>query len=219
MFTLQEILRFGQINSKLDLDQYRDIGFTSQLIEAFEAMKSYIFLLEGLEKGKPSSEDTRLQEIADRRNSIQHTMLCLPSGTEIHDSFSEEVSLYDACRISGLIFSMGVIFPLPYEAAPLSRLAIMLKLELQQVSVACHLSLHARGILLWILVIGGIAAVDTREVGWFVSRLHQMADENGVREWGQLKRLLKRILWLDSACDMAGQQLWYEVERSRSYHG
>lgn len=209
---LQEMLGFGNIEIELDIGQCSDIGFTQQLSEVFQAIKIYISTLEDFEKCKQSlRKETRLCLMADQRNLIQYVLLSLPSAEQISDFSPEGPLLYDACRISGLIFSIGVIFPLPYEAGALQKLTKILKLELQRIPRPCLQSPRAQGVLIWILTIGGIAAIDALERSWFVTQLKTMVEMSSLRDWSQLKRVLRRTLWLDSACDLAGRSLLAEI--------
>ncbi|KAJ5605393.1 hypothetical protein N7510_008174 [Penicillium lagena] len=204
------------MDMELDFGQYYEIGFNTQLIEVFQAIRAYLFTLEELEKCQgPFGDEAPLRELADQRNLIQHSLLSLPSVEQVPGCYSKSLLLYEACRISGLIFSVGVVFPIPYEAAPLASLMRLLKLELQRIPQSRCQSACAKGVLIWMLVLGGITAIDTQERYWFVHELRTMAETSSVCEWSQLKRILKRILWLDGACDIAGQELWDEVKSSR----
>lgn len=65
--------------------------------------------------------------------------------------------------------------------------------------------------LLWVVVMGGIAAAGTQERPWFAGYVRNLAKKNGVYGWSELKIIIKRMLWLDSACDQAARELWDEA--------
>lgn len=110
----------------------RELGFSAELSQLFEAIRSYVHILEGIETRRIALD---LPKIADQRNFIQHSALSLPPGVQISGPYPEGLLLYDACRITALIFCLGVVFPLPYEASPLPILVDMLKQELESTLV------------------------------------------------------------------------------------
>lgn len=214
--TLQEIFGFGSLEIALCMGQFCRIGFTQRLAEAFQAVRIYLLILEGLREHESQlGFETQSCEIADKRNLLQHSLLSLPCAEQINQPMPEKRSLYEACRISVLIFSIGVVFPIPYEAAPLPRLTELLKIEIRAILSPFCQSLDAQGVLIWILTVGGIVAIGTEERSWFVSRLKDILESCSVREWAQFKRVLRRMLWLDSACDVAAYKLWDEINTLR----
>lgn len=188
----------------------RQLGFSAELSQLFEAVRSYIHLLEGIEQRRIPLD---LSKIADQRNFIQHSALCLPPGVQIAGRYPGGLLLYDACRIAALIFCLGVVFPLPYETSPLPVLAEMLKQELEKIPWSHLESRRENEVLLWVVVMGGIAAAGTRERPWFVAQVHNLTRKNGVRRWSEMVIIMERMLWLGSACDHAGRQLWDEAGR------
>lgn len=119
--------------------------------------------------------------------------------------------MYDTCRIAALIFCLGVVFPLPYQISPLPVLAVTLKQELEKAWPLVE-SRRENEALFWAVVMGGIAATATQERPWFVAELRSLARKNCVPGWNELKVIVKRMLWLDSACDQAGRDLWDEAQ-------
>jgi hypothetical protein len=121
--------------------------------------------------------------------------------------------MYECCRLALIIFGVGIIFPLPAEAAPLVQLARMLQLELRsaEYSVAISSSMEALHLHFWCVVLGGISATGSQERAWFVYELRRAAVLNAVPSWGELLAILRPILWLDSACNPAGKELWMEA--------
>jgi hypothetical protein len=72
------------------------------------------------------------------------------------------------------------------------------------------------GVLLWTLVLGGIAAIDTPERHWFASQLAWIVRRLDIDDWEGVEAILGSFLWLDSACSQGGQLLWSE-SMSASY--
>jgi hypothetical protein len=69
--------------------------------------------------------------------------------------------------------------------------------------------------LLWILVLGGIAASDTEEREWFVKSIAMVVKILQIGTWEQVTEIMEGFLWLDSACDAGGRILWAEVKSGR----
>lgn len=196
----------------LEIDAGRDFPLTKRLHEIFQFMKSYSTSLQELEKRTFGSSDQRaLQEIVDKRNFIQHSLLCLPSVNEIPGVVPlDTIHSYEIYRIAALIYSTGVIFPLPYDTSPLPKLVEYLKCAFEKLSPLSWKSSHRHGDLIWALTIGGIAALHSQTRSWFSTRLHEMSKLNKLQSWDQLRQVLERFVWLHSACDIPGQQLWNE---------
>ncbi|KAJ5598889.1 hypothetical protein N7510_000004 [Penicillium lagena] len=184
-----------------------ELGLTSELIEAFHAMRAYSAVVEKYMSG--SLANPNLDRIADQRNFTQHRILSLPQGSQLAAVHHKQLSLYEPCRIAAMIYGVGVIFPLPEQTAPFKSLATMLKRELQQTdwSYFSQSSLSRR-FLLWILVMGGMASLGMPERNWYVSQLHTCLSQFRTTTFSSLRRSLKSVLWLDCACDTGARELW-----------
>jgi len=71
-------------------------------------------------------------------------------------------------------------------------------------------------VLIWVLTLGGIATTGLPNRTGFVAALGHVTAYSGLSRWRDLKPVLDRILWLDSACEFGGQQLWEEVGKDAS---
>lgn len=111
------------------------------------------------------------------------------------------------------MYSVGVTFPLAGVGAPLESLVKMLKSELQKCKLPeiAPLSPATDRLLLWILTMGGIVAMDKRERPWFAAQFSNVIIRSRLTHWKDLKSALISTLWLDSACDMGGRDLWREA--------
>jgi hypothetical protein len=203
-------LDFESDELKDGFGRLRAIGFTEELAEVFQAMNTYTSVLEAYHEGLIL--EPNMCKIIDQRNLIQYRLMSLPSAVQLGDIAISRNSVYEVCRIAGIIFSVGVIFPLPGQSSPLPSLAKQLKQELEN----SHFNLFQHSpdtvdVLIWILVLGGIAATGPAERIWFTQAISKYIGYAHLLQWVDLKRTLKKMLWLDTACDDAGQQLWEEV--------
>lgn len=174
----------------------------------FRSQQTYLSEIEMYDDGVQVGTDV----LCDHRNIIQwHIMSLLPS-VQLGSSHAHLYPLYEACRLALIIFGIGVTFPLPPQSTPLVTVSRMLKIELQ----SCHhfaqnLPLSALGLYLWILTLGGIAATDSLERGWFIDRLKYHIACHGPATWHDFELELRSILWLDRACQSAGKLIWNEI--------
>ena len=156
---------------------------------------------------KPIKDFTPL---IDRRNSAQHSLMSLPTGAELLDGEVTSIVLYESIRQVAIIYSAAVTFPLPAMSGHFHKLAAILQPHLETSKFdSCWR--HCPKILLWILVLGGIAASDTPERAWFVNSVAMVAKMLKLGTWKQVTEIMEGFLWLDSACDAGGRLLWAEV--------
>jgi hypothetical protein len=94
----------------------------------------------------------------------------------------------------------------------LQALVRRLTASLEVTDIESH-SVHYSGLRLWMLVLGGIAALGKPERPWFVSNLALVSVKRLNLDWDGVEDILKTFLWLESACGPGGRQLWDEVKR------
>ncbi|KAF9895243.1 hypothetical protein FE257_000145 [Aspergillus nanangensis] len=213
--TLPDLLGYTSLDAERHFGHLRQIGLTSDLIETYHAMHVYTTIVEGHLQNNPLAIDESL--LADQRNLVHFKILSLPTASQIDgfNGYQNNEIIYEACRLAGLIFSVGVILPLPAQSSPLAQLATLIKALMQFFNTPAIWSHpHARVTLLWVLTLGGIAAENMPERAWYVSLLRQSARQNCVSSWSDLRSVLGMILWWDTACDLPGRNLWSEVEKS-----
>ena len=152
--------------------------------------------------------------ITNQRNVVQYHLLSLPPAGQFDKNFRQRYPVYESCRLAGLIVGVGVTFPLPAQTAPFQTLIRLLQVELQASDLeSTWPGRDAVRALLWVLTIGGIAATGLPERAWFVATLRRVTVRSGLSRWQDLKQVLESMLWLESACDRAGKQLWDEFNK------
>ncbi|KGY15701.1 hypothetical protein PABG_11356 [Paracoccidioides brasiliensis Pb03] len=184
-----------------------------------------------------------LAAIADRRNWIQYQLLSLNSINEFtkypyspdpmnasHDCSydnsiqqSENYKIYEPTRIAAMIFSLIAVYPLPAANRPFRRLCRLMKgallaAEIKRVNLN-NPNLHescwsgAEEVLLWVVLLGAIAARNTSSEEWFVEQAGNVVQVFGIQSWNQLKEVVERIMWMASVCDVNGLIVWNEISR------
>ncbi|KAJ5180894.1 Protein of unknown function DUF3468 [Penicillium capsulatum] len=210
--SIYALLDFDQSDVDHGFGRLRGIGITPQMAEALQAAHTYIEILKAC-----LASGYEISLLADKRNITQHTLLSIPQATDVHAHFSHpsQPATYEACRLTALIFGVGVVFPLPAQSTPLRSLAQQLQSALSQPTASTLWSSpNTRILLLWILTLGGIAACDTPGRSFFASALGHSSRCSGLSSWPDLKQCLEMMLWYDLACDEAGEALWHETQAS-----
>jgi hypothetical protein len=184
------------------------LGLSEELIEVFQAMAVYTSVLEQYISGESPQMDN--QTLCDWRNLLQHRVLILPARPDKTTSSIQ----YEIFRICVLIYSIGVTFPLSGPAAPFIPLTKMLLSNLRCLDFQLPLSVipECHDAFLWVLTMGCIAATGSSERSWFAERLCAYTLSAGILEWNQYKIRVKKFLWLDIACDLAGRLLWNDLQ-------
>jgi hypothetical protein len=148
--------------------------------------------------------------LIDHRNTVQHNLLSLPKGDELEPGEISSVCLYDAIRLAAVIYSAAVTFPLPPLTGIFRKLATELKIVVDESKSDRCWQLCPKT-LLWILVMGGIAATNAPERIWYIQNLSVVSSALRFLNWDEAADEFSNYLWLESACDAGGRLLWMEV--------
>jgi len=173
-----------------------------------QEMAKYVKMIESYVRGTTTRPD--MGAMTHHRNFAQYQLLSLSPGREREFAFNQMYPMYEPCRLAALIFGIGVTFPLPGWAAPFPGVVLALQQALINMNID-PVSCVESDLLLWILVLGGTAAMNMLAREWFVSRLRVISLRKRLYGWEEIKVILTEILWLASACDRAGSALWDEV--------
>lgn len=152
-----------------------------------------------------------LTHFIDKRNAVQHQLLSLPSGEELTEGEVNSASIYECVRLATIIYSAAVTFPLPPLTGIFHNLSSALRNVLEESKTDPHWRSSSKA-LLWILVLGGIAASGTNEKSWYVLNLSIILSAMKLSTWNQVSIELESFLWLESACGSGGRDLWNEVK-------
>lgn len=209
--TLQDVLGIDDFleHPKSEISEGEHVMPEMQRI--FRSLRIYLELIETYQDGIQMGMDT----LCDYRNVIQwHIMSLLPSSQlgSAHVSF---YPLYECCRLALVTFGIGIVFPLPPQNAPMASLARMLQVELQAYSQGVQdESPEVQKLYGWCLMMGGIAAKSSSQRSWYADKLKLYGTSRGLSTWREMKMELGAILWLHSACDVAGKMMWEEAMRA-----
>ncbi|KAH8800461.1 hypothetical protein F5884DRAFT_810512 [Xylogone sp. PMI_703] len=203
------------LESGFDAQLYPNVNHSFIIGKIFEAIRFYMGLLEVSEYDEiPKNLDLKL--LIDCRNLIQHHILSLPKSCEL--GIADQPShIYEIARLAIIIYGVGVIFPIAGQNSPLTFLAGQLQILLKQ-QFENLVSAENIDVVIWAVVLGGIAAVDDPYCRrWFTTCLRSAVDSAGVGSWNQLQHILSSVAWFEPACTSAGLQLWQEAFNVTTY--
>lgn len=188
------------------------VGFPSELADVLRAMRIFECTIAAYSDGSAINLDLAL--ICDQRNLIMHSLMSLPSNAIPGGIMAS--SIYETTRLAAILYGIGVIFPLPNVSAPFEVVVRKLLAALQEGQWAKYWHIPQLSQLeLWVLVIGGIASEWNMPVerSHCITLIRQLiGDKSRFPAFVDFKdTVLKPILWMDVACDTAGERLWNEI--------
>ena len=192
---------------------------TSALLEAFAMCRAVSAALIDHVKS-PSTTDITITDLTVARNHAHYILLMLPGANGL---WGPRFALYECLRITLLIYSDFVFFPLPKSTGVKSRYASMLKTALG----CCWIHeedgdmgwISQAGPLLWCCVVGGLAAtladqdedhidaaLETRS--WLWKRARMCGGALGLTGSGELEAHLADWLWWDDYLGPVVRACW-----------
>ncbi|PGH15848.1 hypothetical protein AJ80_05379 [Polytolypa hystricis UAMH7299] len=183
-------------------------GLPDELVAVLKSIRDYNLVVHLHSEGL--LPDLEYAVIADRRNWIQFNLVSLPPLRDYEEEFIRRHKPYEACRLAAIIYNIMVLFPLPAGNRPFNRLAPMVKLALINSGFPESWQ-GSYEMLIWAVVLGGIAARNSHERAWFCTALSDMARVVQISTWGELKTILSAVIWMDFVCDMPAEELWIEA--------
>ena len=186
------------------------------MLEALDSIGAFTLAVDYYLQGKPFG--LKLGAMARTRTAVQQSLLLLPTAEELSipsSSSKRKPNIYECCRLTALIYGVAVVFPVPSSQSVLQELVRRLMTAIGVLDLGTF-GVELGKVLLWMLVLGGIAALDTPERHRFASQLVWIVRRLDIDDWEGVKDVLGSFLWLDSACSPGGRLLWSEA-MSASY--
>jgi hypothetical protein len=183
-------------------------GIGTDMVKVFNLVGAVTMAIDHYLRGEPAG--LTLGAIAKTRTAAQHRILSLPLSIELQDPSDFSSHMYEACRTTALIYGIAVIFPISNAYSLLQDLARRLKASLVFFNLESYKP-EVSGVHLWMLILGGIAASDGPERVWFVTQLEIFAIKCHTYDWAAVEEILRSLLWLESACGVAGRILWIDA--------
>jgi hypothetical protein len=211
--------------------KYHYQGIMTGMIDVLDEVIDMTTGIDHYLSGRPRG--LKLGAISMARTFIQYRVLALPHADEFGEIISlddEEknrgegsvtfAELYEACLAAATIYNIAVIFPVPNTHRIFPHLVKRLEKALSppySPSVVARYGDSDSDLLLWILVLGGIAALDSDERFWFVKNLVAFVGKWKIYDWSSVEEKMQHFLWLESACSPGGKLLWEEVTKNLTW--
>lgn len=182
-------------------------GLPSEALGTLQRLSMVDKLLDNFSSKLVSQSDDIL--LATLGNAVQHELLSLPSWRALDEDDRQGCYLatYEVCRITAILYSNAVIFPMAPNASWLEKLLKQLRLVLE----TSNMSLWDHGtlpMLVWSLFIAGMAAFWTRHRSFFVTNLQSTLLMAGLTSWDAVHAVIREFLWRGDACGQGAAILW-----------
>ncbi|KAK4955112.1 hypothetical protein LTR10_007306 [Elasticomyces elasticus] len=190
-------------------------GLPTSVLETLQWLASMEHLLERAHHAR--LDDTYFGTLIAARNGVQHKVLAMPRWQELSESEREGsfFATYETCRITALIYSNAVLFPMPPSTGWLNKLLDELR-QLIEVSNLSSWRDDTSALLIWSFYIGAIAAFSTVHRKFFRDALSHTLTARGIKTWPATEAILQQFLWTDSACGQGAAVLWETMQQAAS---
>ncbi|KAL2066123.1 hypothetical protein VTL71DRAFT_2194 [Oculimacula yallundae] len=193
--------------------RYAEYGISESLLEILEPLGVVTWAIDYHLQAKPVG--LTIGEIGRTRAAVMKRLLFLPSAEELGFEKNFAVvggtNFYECCRLTAFIYSVAVTFPIPNTRVVLRYYVGLLKAAIEDLEVESFEDGKVDEIMLWILMMGGIAALGKEEREWFVETLGILREKMEI-SWSEAIGIFEKFLWLNSACGAGGKRLWEDSE-------
>jgi hypothetical protein len=184
-------------------------GLTHEIYEVLLQLNETSIMIEAFYNG--TLRKANLRALLNRRVKVHHAVLSLPTADEAFLS-DDQRSIYECCRVGAMLYSAAVLFPSPPSKGTLPKIASLLKTVIEDFRFESCFDGGGK-LLVWALLLGGIASDGMLERVWFLRRLKPLLAMEGIVEWSLLIDMVRKFLWMDSACEDGALGVWEELER------
>lgn len=153
-----------------------------------------------------SSSET--EAIREALNDAHHRVTSLRSWHDLgeEDRAASYLATYECCRLTCRLYSNSIIFPVTVNEWLLHLLqdikALLLSANLQRWTD------DTVPLLLWCLFVSSMAAYRTEESKFFEACLRKLLEENGLRTWKPVHKILQQFVWTDCGCAQGAAVIW-----------
>lgn len=178
---------------------------------SFERLLIHLALLNNvmsshrIEKGKESQTFA----IFDTRNALQHQLLSCVRWEQLDEAAKQacEHRIYHCCWLATVIYSNAVLYAVPPHGGWHSKLSDRLR-GMLILSDYDSWPDSLDDLLLWILFIGGMAALKTPHRFFYIDALRSLLERKSITHWSAVLDKLIEFLWSDKACARGASMLW-----------
>jgi hypothetical protein len=171
--------------------------FDSELSSIIHDLKNLTDLFIELNTTRTSADRRELDHLAA---SLRHHLLSCPSARR---TTTPQNLICESCRLTALIY-LKTILP-GYPSRHWVYKALIEKLK------SCIDGINLGGFALWLLFISGLVDLGHTNRTWFVVRFSKVASALQLQDWGHVKTILIKFLWVEEMHEYPCSALWNEV--------
>jgi hypothetical protein len=116
-------------------------------------------------------------------------------------------------HVTCMIYVYLVLRELPTELVIYNKTVFRLKAVLESLDQSQSFGGLDTGFLLWVLIVGGTAALGRPERPWFVTLLTRLREVLNLGSWENAKMVLKGYAWVENSFAIYSHAFWEESER------
>lgn len=156
---------------------------------------------------RPSPSD--LDIVRDALNDAHYRVMALPAWEDLSEAErgSSYLATYECCRLTAMLYSNAVIFPLP----TLNNWHRTLLRQIKKLLQTSCLEIWAEDtvpLLVWCLSVSVLASYRTEFQTYFEGSLRDVLVDNDLTTRTIIRDILRRFAWTDSACQAGCAARW-----------
>lgn len=193
-------------------DLARTMGLSERqegLVKIFQQMRQ----LSGfVSASNISNKKALIASFSERVFILERQLLLLSVSDDPLTTSAMESFINGACRNAAFIYIYVALREVPLGGHLYSTFVGRLRSALDGTGFMLVWSNTHPTMLLWVLVIGGMAAIGRPERSWFVSQLVGVCMILKLQSLQGMKRILRDITWVEGLYDGLMKTLWTEIE-------
>ncbi len=159
------------------------------------------------------AEAEKVEHLKALRNVACHEVLCLPNWRRMWtaDSNIPFALIYELCRLVARLYLGLVMLACSAQSGwhydVLARIKILFEDENDTLETFKD-HIDAQRAILWIVCVSAAASIGSVHASFFEMKLRRLLHEHHHTTWLPVRRILRRFIWSDNACEDAAANLW-----------
>lgn len=132
---------------------------------------------------------------------------------EVRDADPSVSATSKVFHIAGFVYVYLALREIPTEVVIYNKMVSRLRSVLESLDQTQSFGGLETGLLLWVLVVGGAAALGRPERSWFVTLFTRLRQVLQLKSWVEAKGMLKEYAWVENNFETLSKGFWEESER------
>ncbi|KAK3650986.1 hypothetical protein LTR56_006037 [Elasticomyces elasticus] len=145
-------------------------------------------------------------------NDAHHRVMSLLPWTEMTQEArsGSYLATYECCRLTSVLYSNAVLFPLPVASGWHVELLERLRVVLQTARMEMWME-DTSSLMIWSSCIASIAAYHTSQADFYTAILRDVLVARGITTYAELREAVSCFLWTDTSCSAAAKEVWRDL--------